>query len=124
MFDVSRSEVRKSVEQATWMPPELQNFALEKVMLKCLKFLSSGMFFTCTVLTFKCIVSVRVCQFIICQHLVWHRRVFQSLRRCCLCCNKFRDGLVSWVLALSQFCISVVFASLWHLTDIIPAFPT
>lgn len=63
MFDVSRSEVRKSVEQATWMAPELQNFALEKVMLKCLKFLSSGLFFTCTVLTFKCIVSVRICQF-------------------------------------------------------------
>jgi predicted metalloendopeptidase len=31
MFDVSRSEVRKSVEQATWMAPELQNFALEKI---------------------------------------------------------------------------------------------
>jgi len=33
MFDMSRSEVRKSVEQAEWMPPELQTFALEKVKL-------------------------------------------------------------------------------------------
>jgi len=36
MFDVSRSEVRKSVEQAAWMPLELRTFALEKVKLKCL----------------------------------------------------------------------------------------
>jgi len=55
---------------------------------------------------------------------VWHRRIFQSLRRCFLCCNKAGDGLVSWVLALSQFCMSFVFAGFWHLQDIIPAFPT
>ena len=41
-----------------------------------------------------------------------------------LCCNKFKDGLVSCVLALSQFCMSVLFASLCHVTDIILAFPT
>lgn len=55
---------------------------------------------------------------------MWHRRIFQILQRCCLCYNKFRDGLVSWVLALFHFCMSVVFASLWHHTDIILAFPT
>jgi hypothetical protein len=54
---------------------------------------------------------------------VWHRRIFQILQRC-LCCNKFRDGLVSWVLAVSQFCMSVVLASMWHLTDVTLAFPT
>ena len=53
MFDLSRNQVRKSVEQAAWIPSELKY-----VQLNCVNV--CHLFFMCTVLTFK-YVSVTVC---------------------------------------------------------------
>lgn len=38
MFDSTRNQVRKRVEQAEWIQPELRALQLEKVWLKCLDY--------------------------------------------------------------------------------------
>jgi hypothetical protein len=59
MFDLSRNHVRKNVEQPAWIPSELHAFELEYVKLNCVNVCHLGCF-SC-VLTFKYVVSVRVC---------------------------------------------------------------